>query len=171
MKTLSYLTDVIGPRLTNSPNYRRASVWTRDKLASWGLANAHLESWGPFGRGWEIKRFSAQVIEPQTIPLIAYPLAWSPPTNGELISDCVYLDAASEADLSKYKGRLKGKIVLLGDVRKVDAHFDPLARRWNDFDMLQYSDDQPYPPNNDDFAPPPSQKQIESWKLNAAKLR
>src|ERR1044071_578517 len=84
IKTLTYLTDVIGPRLTNSPNYRRASVWTRDKLAEWGLANSHLEAWGPFGRGWEIKRFAAQVIEPQDIPLIAYPLAWSPPTNGEL---------------------------------------------------------------------------------------
>jgi len=75
IKTLTYLTDVIGPRLTNSPNYRRASVWTRDQLASWGLTNAHLEPWGPFGRGWELKRFSAQVIEPQAIPLIAYPLA------------------------------------------------------------------------------------------------
>src|SRR5262245_38881368 len=87
IKTLTYLTDVIGPRLTNSPNYRRASVWTRDQLASWGLTNAHLERFGPFGRGWELKRFSAQVIEPQDIPLIAYPSAWSPPTNGELIAD------------------------------------------------------------------------------------
>src|SRR5689334_5243657 len=113
IKTLSYLTDVIGPRLTNSPNYRRASVWTRDKLAEWGLSNSHLEAWGPFGRGWEIKRFAAQVIEPQAIPLIAYPLAWSPSTNGELISEVVYLDAATEADLSKFKGQLKGKIVLL----------------------------------------------------------
>ena len=75
IKTLTYLTDVIGPRLTNSPNYRRASVWTRDQLTSWGLKNAHLEPFGPFGRGWELKRFSAQVIEPQAIPLIAYPLA------------------------------------------------------------------------------------------------
>jgi carboxypeptidase Q len=171
IKTLTYLTDVIGPRLTNSPNYRRASVWTRDKLAEWGLANSHLEAWGPFGRGWEIKRFAAQVIEPQDIPLIAYPLAWSPPTNGELIGEVVYLDAASEADLGKYKGQLKGKIVLLGDVRKVEAHFEPLARRWNDFDMLQYSNDQPYPPNNDNFAPGPSPEQRQSFRLRAAKLR
>lgn len=171
IKTLTYLTDVIGPRLTNSPNYRRASVWTRDQLARWGLKNAHLEPWGPFGRGWEIKKFSAQVIEPQAIPLIAYPLAWSPPTNGELIGDVVYLDSASEADLSKFKGQLKGKIVLVGDVRTLEAHFEPLARRWNDFDMLQYATDQPYPPTNDNFAPPPTQKEIEGRRLRAAKLR
>ena len=61
MATLSYLTDVIGPRLTGSPNMKRANEWTRDKLAAWGAANAHLEAWGPFGRGWSLKRFSAQV--------------------------------------------------------------------------------------------------------------
>src|SRR5687768_16844844 len=55
METLSYLSDVIGPRLTNSPQMKRANEWTRDRLAKWGLQNAHLESWGPFGRGWELK--------------------------------------------------------------------------------------------------------------------
>jgi hypothetical protein len=75
MQTLSYLTDVIGPRLTASPNMKRANEWTRDQLTKWGLQNAHLEAWGPFGRGWSLKRFSAQVIEPQAIPLIAYPKA------------------------------------------------------------------------------------------------
>src|SRR5256714_4411653 len=78
MKTLSYLSDVIGPRLTASPNMKRANEWTRDTLTKWGLQNAHLESWGPFGRGWTLKRFSAQVIEPQDIPVIAYPKACSP---------------------------------------------------------------------------------------------
>jgi hypothetical protein len=74
--TLSYLTDVIGPRLTGSPNLKRANEWTRDRLTSWGLANAHLEGWGPFGRGWTVKRFSAQVVEPQMISLIGFPNAW-----------------------------------------------------------------------------------------------
>src|SRR5712691_10499452 len=78
MQTLSYLSDVIGPRLTASPNAKRANEWTRDTLAKWGLQNAHLEAWGPFGRGWALKRFSAQVVSPQDIPLIAYPKAWSP---------------------------------------------------------------------------------------------
>ena len=78
MKTLGYLSDVIGPRLTASPNMKRANEWTRNQLTTWGLQNAHLEAWGPFGRGWSLKRFSAQVVEPQGIPLIAYPKAWSP---------------------------------------------------------------------------------------------
>ncbi|HEX7173966.1 MAG TPA: hypothetical protein VF240_01605, partial [Pyrinomonadaceae bacterium] len=63
MQTLSYLTDVIGPRLTNSPQMKRANEWTRDTLTKWGLQNAKLEAWGPFGRGWSLKRFSAEVIE------------------------------------------------------------------------------------------------------------
>jgi len=57
MQTLSYLADVIGPRLTASPNAKRANEWTREKLASWGLENAHLEAWGPFGRGWTLRVF------------------------------------------------------------------------------------------------------------------
>src|SRR5207253_5489919 len=81
VQTLSYLSDVIGPRLTASPNMKRANEWTRDTLAKWGLQNAHLEAWGPFGRGWSLKRFSAQVTDPQDIPLIAYPKAWSPGTK------------------------------------------------------------------------------------------
>ena len=63
MQTLSYLSDVIGPRLTASPGMKRSNEWTRDQLAKWGLQNAHLEAWGPFGRGWTLKRFSAQVSE------------------------------------------------------------------------------------------------------------
>src|SRR5881396_2340800 len=95
MKTLSYLTDVIGPRLTGSPNMKRANLWTRDKLESWGLTNAHLEAWGPFGYGWTLQRFSAQVVEPQNIPLKAYPNAWSPGFDRPLEADVVFLDATN----------------------------------------------------------------------------
>ena len=82
MQTLGYLSDVIGPRLTASPNMKRANEWTREKLTEWGLQNAHLESWGPFGRGWSLERFSAQIVAPQNIPLIAFPKAWSPGLRG-----------------------------------------------------------------------------------------
>src|SRR3982074_1718746 len=68
MQTLSYLSDVIGPRLTASPGMKRSNEWTRDQLTKWGLQNAHLEAWGPFGRGWTLKLFSAQVSEPLDIP-------------------------------------------------------------------------------------------------------
>jgi hypothetical protein len=140
MQTLSYLSDVIGPRLTASPGMKRANDWTRDQLTKWGLQNAHLESWGPFGRGWTLKRFSAQVIEPIAIPLIAYPKAWSPGLASPLTGDVVYVDAKTEAELEKYKGKLNGKIVLTGPIRDVPAHFDPLATRLNEKDLLALAD-------------------------------
>jgi carboxypeptidase Q len=140
MTTLSYLTDVIGPRLTGSPNLKRANEWTRDTMAKWGLENAHLEPWGPFGRGWSLKRFSAQVTEPQCIPLIAFPKAWSPGTDGTVVGDVVYLDVKSDADYAKYKGKLKGAIVLVSAPSEAVAHFEPLAKRKTDKDLLDLAD-------------------------------
>jgi carboxypeptidase Q len=137
MQTLSYLTDVIGPRLTGSPNLKRANQWASDKLTSWGLANAHLEAWGPFGRGWTLKRFSAQIVQPQDIPLIAYPKAWSTGFEKPIEADVIYLDAKTEADLEKYKGKLRGAVVLVGAPREVKAHFEPLAVRRSDEDLLR----------------------------------
>jgi hypothetical protein len=140
MQTLSYLTDVIGPRLTNSPNMKRANDWTRDKLTEWGLQNAHLESWGPFGRGWTLKSFSAEVTEPQAIPLIAYPKAWSPSTKGTLQADVVYVNARTEAELESYRGKLKGAIVLMTPPPEVKAHFEPLGERRDEKDLLRLAD-------------------------------
>lgn len=137
METLSYLTEVIGPRLTGSPNLKRANEWTRDKFTEWGLTNAHLEAWGPFGRGWSLKRFSAQVIEPQAIPLIAYPNAWSPGLESPVTADVVYFNARTNGDLEKFKGKLEGKIVLNGQPRELQAHFEPLALRLMETNLLQ----------------------------------
>lgn len=137
MQTLSFLTDVIGPRLTGSPNLRRANEWTRDKLAGWGLSNAHLEPWGPFGRGWSLERFSAQIVEPQAIPLIAFPKAWSPGFDQPVTAPVVYVNATTESELAKYKGKLKGAIVLATPPRDVQARFEPLALRVTDTDLLK----------------------------------
>jgi carboxypeptidase Q len=140
MQTLEYLTDVIGPRLTASPGMMRANEWTRDRLKAWGLENAQLEAWGPFGRGWTLKRFSAQVTEPQAIPLIAYPKAWSPGTKGILTAPVVYLDAKDEAGLEAYRGRLKGAIVLMSTPREIKASFEPLGERMTEKDLLKLAD-------------------------------
>src|SRR5437868_7032021 len=140
MQTLSYLSDVIGPRLTASPGMKRANEWTRDQLTKWGLQNAHLEAWGPFGRGWTLKRFSAQVVEPQCIPVIAYPKAWSPGTGGPITGEVVLFDARTEKDLQKYKGKLKGRIVLTAPARPVIAHFEPLGRRMDEKTLLTLAD-------------------------------
>jgi carboxypeptidase Q len=139
METLSYLSDVIGPRLTGSPNMKRANEWTRDQLTKWGLQNGHLESWGPFGRGWVVKGFSAEVIEPQSIQLIAYPRAWSPSVSIPL-GEVVHLAAKDEAELLRFKGKLKGKIVLAGPIRDVTARFEPQGTRLTEKDLLSLAD-------------------------------
>ncbi len=136
MQTLNQLTNVIGPRLTNSPGMRRANEWTRDKLTAWGLVNAKLEPWGAFGRGWVLKKFSADAAEPQTYPLNAYPKAWSPATAGPLTAEVVYVDAKDEQGLQKFKGQLRGKIILNGAVRDPAGHFEPEGTRRTEKDLL-----------------------------------
>lgn len=146
MDVLSYLTDVPGARLTGSPNIKAAQNWAKTKLAEWGLQNAHLEAWGPFGRGWSLEGFSASLVKPNYAPLIAHPKAWSPGTNGVLRAQPVYFDAKTEADLVKYKGKLKGAIVLLNEAREVKAHFEAPGRRQSDEDLLRLANAEPPAP-------------------------
>lgn len=137
MQTLSYLTDVIGPRLTGSPQMKRANEWTRDQMTKWGMQNAKLEAWGPFGRGWTLKNFDAKVVAPYTIPVIAYPKAWSPSTKGVVTADVVYLNVKTDADFDKYKGQLAGKIVLISDVRDLKAEEKPLSVRYTEAELAE----------------------------------
>jgi len=170
MQTLSYLSDVIGPRLTASPGMKRANEWTRDQLTRWGLQNAHLESWGPFGRGWTLKRFSAQVTEPTAFPVIAYPKAWSPGLDAPLTADVVYVDAKTEADLDKFRGKLNGKIVLTAPLREVAAHFEAPGTRLNEKDLLTLADaPEPRPGGNRNFANNPQFR--TAFELANAKIR
>lgn len=143
MDMVGYLTDVTGPRLTGSPNLKRAEGYARDKLREWGLGDAHLEAWGPFGRGWSLEGFSANMVSPGFSPLIAYPKAWSPGTNGTIRSEAVFLDVKSAADLDKYRGQLKGKIILFSPARHVDPLFEPPAQRRTDEELLLLANAQP----------------------------
>lgn len=116
METIGYLTDVYGPRLTNSENLRKAKVWMRDRMTSFGLDNAHIEDWGTWGEGWNLDRFSVEMTAPTYDRLISYPLAWSPSTNGTVKGRPVLVSVRSPADLAKYKGKLNGAIVMSGSV-------------------------------------------------------
>ena len=137
MATLSHLTDIVGPRLTGSPELRRASEWARDRFTTWGLQNAALEPWGPFGRGWSLRRFSAQIVAPQAIPLIAYPKAWSPSVGIQpLEADVIHVDIKKSEDFERYRGKLKGKIVLDGPIQEIKVKFDPLAGRRTEANLL-----------------------------------
>ena len=78
------LTINIGPRLTASPAHKRAAEWARDRLASYGLANARLEPW-KFGRGWTLEKLTVEMIEPRYLPLVGYADGWSASTSGEIV--------------------------------------------------------------------------------------
>ena len=114
MDTLSYLTDVYGARLTGSPQIRAAADWAKKKLTEWELVNVNLEAWGPFGRGWTNEKFTARVISPSVnFPIIAYPKAWTPGTNGPLEADVVTAVINNEQDFDRFRGRLRDKYVML----------------------------------------------------------
>jgi len=137
MEMVGELSDVSGPRLTGSPGLRHAEEYARGKLLEWGLANAHLEAWGPFGRGWSLEGFTANMVSPGFSPLIACPKAWSPSTNGTVRGEVVFLDVKAAEDLERYKGKLRGKIVLFSPVRQVDPLFEPPAQRQSEGELLR----------------------------------
>jgi hypothetical protein len=137
MATLSYLSDVIGQRLTGSPNLKRANEWTKMKLESWGLSNAHLEAWGPFGRGWELKHFSAQIVEPQVFPLIACPQAWSPGLKRPLTAEVIYLGGVTTSNLDSYKGKLAGAIVLASPMHEIVPRLEPIFARQTESNLTR----------------------------------
>ncbi|MDQ5872663.1 MAG: M20/M25/M40 family metallo-hydrolase, partial [Acidobacteriota bacterium] len=131
METASALTDGIGPRLTGSPGMKKSNEWTRDKLAEWGLVNAHLESY-PFGRGWSYESVSIRMVSPAVVPLQALPKAWSPGTNGPVRGRAVLAKLATREDLAAQKGKLKGLIVLTGEMREVKPQDKPALERYDD---------------------------------------
>jgi len=142
METLRQLTDVIGPRLTGSPQLKTANEWTRKQLEDWGMANAHLESWGPFGRGWSFDKSSVTMVSPQgqAAPLIALPKAWTPGTNGAVRGKVVRPGRLeSEGDLDKWKGKLEGAILLIGDARELKAPDKNLFQRYDTDELAKVS--------------------------------
>jgi carboxypeptidase Q len=132
METASALMDKIGPRLTGSPNMKKANEWTRKQLEDWGLSNAHTESWGPFGRGWSYEVSTVRMVSPDVAELIALPQAWSPGTEGALRAHAVKVKLTEKDDLEKQKGKLAGKIVMLGDAREVKPQEKALAERYDE---------------------------------------
>src|ERR1051326_7094233 len=149
MEHLQYLTDVYGPRLTGSPEFRQAADWALKRLESYGLVKGHLEKWGPFGRSWSVEQYAVEMLQPRYSLLDAAPLAWSKNTNGPVAAEVVYASlpsrnfdpAQSDKDLQtyieKYKGKLGGKIVLICDELQVpsEAGSRPLVRRYTEAEL------------------------------------
>ena len=136
MRLFSGLTDVYGPRLSGSPAYLEAAEWARRQLEAMGLAKARLEAWGPWGKGWTLKNYSAMVSGRQNFPLLSYPKAWSP-SMGKVTADLVYLNAQTDSALKTFSGKIKGKFILVDDARELTPPFEPAARRTADSTLLK----------------------------------
>lgn len=135
MDTLSWIADVYGPRLTGSPTLRQAGEWARDQLTHWGMANAALEPDGTSSRGWSIDRFSIEMTEPQYMRMTGYPRAWSPALAVPLAGTPIVVEVKSKDDFEKYRGKLKGAIVMNGKPDAKDLGFQPEATRLADEEL------------------------------------
>jgi hypothetical protein len=141
--TLVYLTDIYGPRLTNSPQIRKAAAWASDRLREWRMDAIRQEPWGPFGRGWSSERFSAQVLSPSAWPLLAFPKAWTPGTAGAVAGDAVMVVLDAESDFAKWSGKLKGAIVLTARPLAVLPAFGALGHRHTPDELAEMERQQP----------------------------
>ncbi|OFW22517.1 MAG: hypothetical protein A3H97_06360 [Acidobacteria bacterium RIFCSPLOWO2_02_FULL_65_29] len=144
MDHVSWLSDVYGPRLTGSPAIQQASEWAMKTFTGWGLANIHQERFA-FGKGWSLVRFHANMLEPQVQPIIGYPREWSPGTRGTVTADVVRVSIASDADFSKYRGKLAGKVVLTQPTRVVRLLEGPVILRMDGPATLE-AETTPVPP-------------------------
>jgi hypothetical protein len=134
MTTLQHLTDDIGPRLTGSPEMQQASAWTVEQLKAWGLSNVHLEGF-EFGRGWSFNSAHAQLLHPRKLPLMGLPVAWTPGSNGVIEADVVFVDAVTESELEKYRGKIAGKIVLLSEPKDIGEPRSEIFERYSSDDL------------------------------------
>jgi carboxypeptidase Q len=131
-----WLSEVHGPRATGTPAFAEASEWAMKRFTEWGLKNVHQERF-PFGQGWTIERFSVHLVAPQTQTFIGAPRWNSPSTSGPVLSDVVFVRAANEDDLARYKGQLRGKIVVMQPVRPVRMLDGRIILRMTDEDWKE----------------------------------
>jgi hypothetical protein len=135
MELASYLSDVIGPRITGTPALNKAYAWAAGKYREWGLDNVALEPWGEFGPGWSNIRLSVHMTAPYYQPLIAYPVPWTRSTSGKIFGQPVRVLIETPEDFRKYRGKLKGAIVLVTPPRSAPPMFTASAVRMDDEDL------------------------------------
>jgi len=144
-----HLTDVSGPRLTNSPGYFRAANWAKDELTKMGLVNAALEPWGDFGVGWEQNRCYIAMTAPYYNTIVAIPRAWTGSTPGKkaITGDVIIINAKDSAELyQNYSGKLKGKIVMVYSADTLHPSYTPNGQRYADTTLDRMAKAQPDAP-------------------------
>jgi carboxypeptidase Q len=135
MELNSWLADVYGPRLTGSPAVEQAAKWAMDKMKEWGLVNVKMEPWtnrNGFERGWTNDKFYLHAVSPQRFAIPGTPTAWTPGTKGLVSGEVVMVTANNEADLAKYKGKLRGKWIITAPAPEVAAFWTAPATRYTD---------------------------------------
>jgi hypothetical protein len=167
METLSYLADVIGPRLTGSPGLRRADEWTRDRFAEWGLDSARVESWGRFGRGWSFERSAVHMVRPRATPLLALPKAWTPATGGPVRGLAKRVTLAEESDLEEHRGKLRGFVLFLDDEHDAPQPERPEFRRYSTEELEELTE---FPVSHDRDSSENRKKAVERYRFGK-KLR
>jgi len=142
LRTLHFLTDVHGPRLTGSPNLKAAQEWVMQEATRWGLTNAHLEPWNFGHPGWVNEQLSVHVISPIKDSLVTEALAWTPGTNGTVTAQAVRIVVPSQPTterLTKFfddnRAAVKGKIVMIGEPAVVPVTILPPQKRREDNDV------------------------------------
>jgi carboxypeptidase Q len=138
------LTDVSGPRLTNSPGFQRAAEWSVGEMKKWGLSNSRIEEWGEFGKGWQVEKSYLAMTKPYYMPFIAIPKAWTSGTSGAISGEVIVVNIQNEEDLKKYTdGKLSGKIVLMKSNINTDPTFKPDAVRYTTEELDKMTSSQP----------------------------
>ena len=153
MRTMHYLTDVYGPRLTGSPNFKAAADWALAQMQTWGLVNAHLEPWDFGHPGWVNERFSAHVTRPIKDQLTCEVVAWTPGTAGPVTGQIYVMnipEKPSADTLAKYlesvRDAVKGRVVFVGKPQTVPFVSNPPSKRRNDEQVrAQYDPKNPRP--------------------------
>lgn len=137
MDIVFYLTEVSGPRLNNSPGYLRAANWAKSELTKFGLENAKLEPWGDWGKGWELQKSYIAMTAPYYKPLIAFPKTWTSSTKGLQNAEVLIVSAKDSLELLSYKGKLKGKLLLVQPLDTLKPTFKADASRYSDSDLAK----------------------------------
>lgn len=135
MGIISYLSDVIGPRIPGSPEIQRAYEWTAEKFKEWGMSNVAVEPCGEFGPGWSNKFISVHLVSPSYQPIIAYPVPWTKGTEGKIKGQPIHVQIETKEDFAKYRGKLAGAIVLTKPPRETPPSFTPSAIRMSEEDL------------------------------------
>ncbi|MEO6000273.1 MAG: hypothetical protein ABIN89_25780 [Chitinophagaceae bacterium] len=142
-----HLTDVSGPRLTIFPGFTRAANYAIQQLKSWGLTDAALDPWGEFGKGWEIQRSYVAMNAPYYYrPLIARPKAWCAATNDLQNAEIIVVSAKDSVSLDAYRGKLKGKVIIMDRTEDYKQSFSADATRYDDATLQKMADAKPAQP-------------------------